>query len=175
MLGGVEDLSVDVRVIAATNKDLPEMVRQGRFREDLYYRLNVIPIILPPLRCRMEDLPGLAERLFERIARESRRPDIVLSGEALRALSLYDWPGNIRELENALRHAAASTDQPEVRPDCLPEPVRRAAGGLAAGHPASPGPQRSKGVVDVDVLAAALAEPPRSEGLPSHEWPGHVD
>ncbi|MHC4715709.1 MAG: sigma 54-interacting transcriptional regulator, partial [Planctomycetota bacterium] len=123
MLGGVEDLSVDVRIIAATNRDMPEMVRRETFREDLYYRLNVIPIVLPPLRRRGEDLPALAERLFERVSREAKKADVVLSGEALRVLSLHDWPGNVRELENALRHAVAFTDQPEVRPDCLPEPV----------------------------------------------------
>ncbi len=175
MLGGVEDLSVDVRVIAATNKDLPEMIRQGRFREDLYYRLNVIPIMLPPLRSRLEDLPGLAERLLERIARESRKPDIVLSSEAMRALSLHDWPGNIRELENALRHAAAFADRSEVLPDCLPEPVRASSAGLYPARPASPNQAEARRVVDIGALKAVLAEASGSEQLPSHAWPGHID
>jgi len=171
MLGGVEDLSVDVRVIAATNRDLPDMVRQERFREDLYYRLNVIPITLPPLRRRAEDLPALAERLFERIARQAKKPDAVLSGEALRVLSLHHWPGNVRELENALRHALAFSDEADILADCLPESVRRAAAGAGAvPEPAGPG-----SVVDHSALKAALAAVPRPESLATHDWPGHVD
>lgn len=105
-VGGTQPVPVDVRVIAATNRDLDEEIRRGRFRSDLYYRLNVISLHLPPLRERSEDIPLLAEAFLKRISGD--RPDEAqtLSQEALDAIMVYDWPGNVRELENALEHAA---------------------------------------------------------------------
>ncbi|MBK9167359.1 MAG: sigma-54-dependent Fis family transcriptional regulator [Bryobacterales bacterium] len=107
-VGGTQEVSVDARVIAATNRDLAEEVRQGRFRDDLYYRLNVIEIRLPPLRERREDIPLLAEHFVERIARELGKDIGGVSEDALKALMDYDWPGNVRELENAVERAVVS-------------------------------------------------------------------
>jgi two-component system response regulator HydG len=108
-VGGTEPIPVDVRVIAATNRDLEDDIRRGRFRSDLYYRLNVISMHLPPLRERREDIPLLAEAFLRRVAEERSEPEKVLSQEALDAVMVYDWPGNVRELENALEHAAILT------------------------------------------------------------------
>ena len=96
---------MDVRVVAATNRNLVEEVRQGRFRRDLFYRLNVFPITLPPLRDRREDLPALVHHLCDRLGRRLGRPITRITGGTLPALERYDWPGNIRELENVLQQA----------------------------------------------------------------------
>jgi DNA-binding NtrC family response regulator len=104
-LGGTAEIRVDVRVVAATNKNLAEEVREGRFRDDLYYRLNVIEINIPPLRNRREDIPLLSDHLIERIAHEVGKNIDDISESALRVLLDYDWPGNVRELENALERA----------------------------------------------------------------------
>jgi len=104
-VGGNEEIDVDARIIAATNKNLPEEVQQGRFREDLYYRLNVIEIGLPPLRERREDIPLLAEHFVQRISSQLGKDISGISGEALTLLIAHDWPGNIRELENAIERA----------------------------------------------------------------------
>ena len=104
-LGGTAEIRVDVRVVAATNKNLAEEVREGRFRDDLYYRLNVIEIHIPPLRNRREDIPLLADHLIERISHEVGKDSRDISEGALRLLLDYDWPGNVRELENALERA----------------------------------------------------------------------
>ena len=104
-LGSVRTVRVDVRVVAATNRNLVEEVRQGRFRRDLFYRLNVFPITLPPLRDRREDLPALVHHLCDRLGRRLGRPITRIAGGTLPALERYDWPGNIRELENVLQQA----------------------------------------------------------------------
>jgi len=104
-VGGNEEVEVDVRIIAATNKNLAEEVQQGRFREDLYYRLNVIEICLPPLRERREDIPLLAEHFVQRICSELGKDVGSISGPALNLLIAYDWPGNVRELENVIERA----------------------------------------------------------------------
>ena len=104
-VGGNEEVRVDVRVIAATNKDLTDEVKQGRFRDDLYYRLNVIEIHIPPLRERREDIPLLAEHFVERIAHELGKEVDGISENGLKVLMDYDWPGNVRELENAIERA----------------------------------------------------------------------
>ena len=104
-LGGTTEITVDVRVVAATHKNLAEEVRERRFRDDLYYRLNVIEINIPPLRNRREDIPLLANHLMERIAHEVRKDIGDISEGALKVLLDHDWPGNVRELENALERA----------------------------------------------------------------------
>jgi DNA-binding NtrC family response regulator len=104
-VGGTQEVEVDVRVIAATNKNLAEEVQQGRFREDLYYRLNVIEIQLPPLRERREDIPLLAEHFVQRISSELGKDVAGISADALKVLIGYDWPGNVRELENVIERA----------------------------------------------------------------------
>jgi two-component system, NtrC family, response regulator PilR len=120
-VGGHEELSADIRIIAATNRDLARMVADGTFREDLYYRVNVIPVALPPLRERREDLPVLARHFVQRFAREMRRPGAELTAEALDALQRHAWPGNIRELENVLERAVALETTSAVTLASLPD------------------------------------------------------
>ena len=104
-LGSIKQRSVDARVLCATNKDLPQEVKAGRFREDLYFRLNVLEVIAPPLRERIEDLPALISSILERLCRKNKKEARGVSGEFLAALSAYAWPGNVRELENVLERA----------------------------------------------------------------------
>ncbi len=123
-VGGLEELSADIRVIAATNQDLTRAVAENRFREDLYYRINVIPIALPPLRERREDIPLLAKHFLEKFTEQMGKPVTGISQEALGLLASYDWPGNIRELENVMERAIALEATPTVLPDSLPPAVR---------------------------------------------------
>jgi DNA-binding NtrC family response regulator len=111
---------VDVRIIAATNIDLRQAVRDGRFREDLFYRLNVISVDLPPLRTRREDIPLLANHFLEFYANENDLPARKLSADALRALVDYDWPGNVRELENSIERGVVLSSGPVIGSDLLP-------------------------------------------------------
>jgi two-component system response regulator HydG len=122
-VGGTEPIPVDVRVIAATNRDLDEEIRRGSFRSDLYYRLNVISLFLPPLRERRDDILLLADAFLERIAKEREIEVKRLTNEAVEALLAYDWPGNVRELENALEHAAVLSPGDELDPSVLPARV----------------------------------------------------
>jgi len=117
-VGGSKTLAVDVRIIAATNRNLEEEVEAGEFREDLYYRLNVMPIYMPPLRSRLEDLPELAQFLNARISKRQSRP-LQVSDCAIRLLMQYDWPGNIRELENCLERAAVMADDGCIDRDAI--------------------------------------------------------
>jgi len=125
-LGGTETLKADVRILAATNVDLTRLVQEGRFREDLFYRLNVITLRLPALRERKEDIPLLAAHFFEKYCRENGRPPRRYSPDALRLLMDYDWPGNVRELENAVERAVVLSTAEEVGTDLLPDPILRA-------------------------------------------------
>jgi DNA-binding NtrC family response regulator len=182
-LGGVRDIRVDVRVIAATNRDLDAMVREGSFREDLYYRLKVIPVTLPPLRERPEDIVPLVDYLLERAAPRGGAPRTFAPGLAAR-LADYPWPGNIRELDNALRHASAMAAGDEVTAADFPSPVRDC---LGAGGPARepavvpPGddqaaPAGAGPVIDAEALRAAIrSTDPLSEAMVEHpeEVPAH--
>ena len=109
-VGSTTRKKIDVRIISATNRDLPQAVRQGRFREDLYYRLNVIHIPVPPLRERLEDIPALVDFYLKKLAAEKRRPSLSISEEAMRFLKRRDWPGNVRELINALEYAVVTCE-----------------------------------------------------------------
>ncbi len=120
-LGGVQEIQVDVRIIAATNIDLRQLVREGRFREDLFYRLNVITIELPPLRQRREDIPLLVQFFLKKYAEENDRPARRVTPEALRPLMSYSWPGNVRELENVIERAVVLSSGPEITIDLLPD------------------------------------------------------
>ncbi len=122
-VGGTEPIPVDVRVVAATNRDLDEEIRKGRFRSDLYYRLNVIALHLPPLRERREDIPILADAFLQNIAKERSEPTKRLDPDALDTVLSYDWPGNVRELENALEHAAISSRATDISRATLPERI----------------------------------------------------
>jgi len=124
-VGGVESLSVDVRILAATNVNLWEEVQAGRFREDLYYRLNVITIEMPPLRDRREDIPLLAMHFLKSFAEENGRPVTSFTREAMDVLSGYSWPGNVRELENAIERAVVLSTGKAVDVDALPPALRR--------------------------------------------------
>lgn len=119
-VGGTEPVPVDVRVIAATNRDLDEAIRDGSFRTDLYYRLNVITLHLPPLRERREDIPLLCNWFLQRLAEQKGQTPKRLSREALQVLLAYDWPGNVRELENALEHAVILTQGETIEKEALP-------------------------------------------------------
>src|SRR5271157_4275638 len=119
-LGGVQEIQVDVRIIAATNIDLRQAVREGRFREDLYYRLNVISIEMPPLRARREDIPLLAAHFLKRFSEENELPLRSLAPDAIRALLDYDWPGNVRELENVIERGVVLSSGPVISSDLLP-------------------------------------------------------
>jgi two-component system response regulator PilR (NtrC family) len=122
-LGSNEETSVDVRVIAATNKDLEKEIAEGRFREDLFYRLNVIPIHLPPLRERSEDIPLLARAFLDRYSKSMGKKIEGIEPEALRRLEVYEWPGNVRELENTIERAVALETSKRVAVENLPERV----------------------------------------------------
>jgi DNA-binding NtrC family response regulator len=119
-LGGVQEIQVDVRIIAATNVNLQEAVRDGRFREDLFYRLNVISLELPPLRSRREDIPLLATHFLKFYAEENGTEDRSLSPEAMRIIMDYEWPGNVRELENAMERGVVLSTSRTISPDLLP-------------------------------------------------------
>ncbi len=122
-LGGVTDIWVDVRVVAATNRDLEAAVEDGRFRDDLYYRLKVVPIHIPPLRERPEDTAPLAFYFVEKLARELKREPPALSAATLEILEAYSWPGNARELYNVLERAIILEDTEEIRPEHLPAEI----------------------------------------------------
>ncbi|HOR27200.1 MAG TPA: sigma-54 dependent transcriptional regulator [Candidatus Sumerlaeota bacterium] len=151
-VGGSQEMRSDVRIIAATNHDLRDMVNAKMFREDLYYRLNVLPITIPPLRDRREDLEELTTNLLARIARNRGARPCRLSDGARRALLAHDWPGNVRELENALERATAFCENFTVMPEDLPAArfsptfagiLHRHARGLAPRDP-GPGPPRRR-------------------------------
>ena len=124
-LGGMEVIRVDVRIIAATNVDLRRMVEDGRFREDLYYRLNVISIQLPPLRDRKADIPSLVQHFLQKYGEENHKEGMELAPEALDLLIDYDWPGNVRELENVIERATVLTTGPRIGTDLIPDHVRK--------------------------------------------------
>jgi two-component system response regulator PilR (NtrC family) len=146
-LGGTEEVQADIRVIAATNQDLQKMVAEGRFREDLYYRINVIQMHLPPLRERGKDVLLLADHFLEKYSEGIEKPVRSISHEAQELLSAYAWPGNVRELENAIERAVALEETPVVLPESLPAQVRaeRSKPGAANGSV----PQSSNGLPDL--------------------------
>ncbi len=122
-VGGFKTIKVDVRLITATNKDLPQMVKKGQFREDLYYRINVVPILLPPLRDRKEDIPLLVSHFIKKFSEENQKQLKGISKEALELLMNYEWPGNVRELENLIERVIALTQNEYIQPDELPIPI----------------------------------------------------
>ena len=123
-IGGGEPIRVDVRVLAASNKALEELIAQGRFREDLFYRLNVIPIEVPPLRRRQEDIPLLVDHFLKTFSAEYGKRPKVLSGEAMAYFMGYDWPGNVRELKNMVERLVIMTAADVIAPESLPPPLK---------------------------------------------------
>jgi DNA-binding NtrC family response regulator len=159
-VGGTKTFSVDARVILATNEDLAKAVRDGRFRQDLYYRVNVINIELPPLRERISDIPLLARHFLERISREAGKKVDSFSDDAIVALQGYHWPGNVRELQNVIERAVLLGRKPIVGMDDLPPSVVN-AGPVAVGR------------ADNCSLKLALESPERRiilDALEAHDW-----
>ncbi len=167
MVGGEKPIRVDVRVISATNRDLRSMVREGRFREDLFYRLSVVPIDLPPLRARREDIPLIAMAALARIAEETVAEQKRISDDAMDLVLAYSWPGNVRELIHALQFAALRATGPTILPQHLPPEMRSVlpAPALASppptgSHPrsGSPGRPGRRPKLTAEAVARALAE-----------------
>jgi two-component system response regulator AtoC len=123
-LGGTKLLKVNTRIIAATNRNLEEAVKQGDFREDLYYRLNVVPVHLPPLRERRDDIPLLVERFLSEFTARHRRDPKELSLDAMQLLRLYAWPGNIRQLRNLMERLVVTVKDSMIEPEHLPEEIQ---------------------------------------------------
>ena len=123
-IGGTQSIKVDVRIIAATNKNVEDLVRQGQFREDLYYRINVITLFLPALRDRAQDIPLLAKHVLAKRNEEDKRPSQEFSKEALELLMKYSWPGNVRELENVVEQAIVWSQGNVILPEHLPAVCR---------------------------------------------------
>jgi two-component system, NtrC family, response regulator HydG len=128
----VSAIKVDVRIIAATHRDLPAMVKRGEFRQDLFYRLHVACLRVPPLRDRRDDIPDLAEQALRELAEVYGEPVKSLSDDARHALSAHDWPGNVRELFNAIEHAVVFSSGEQIQVDDLPESMRPSPIALAA-------------------------------------------
>jgi DNA-binding NtrC family response regulator len=151
-VGGSTSIKVDVRLVAATNRDLAKMVSEGKFREDLYFRLSVVPITLPPLRARKEDLPLLVQSFLKTLSSENGKPLRELSAEAMQAVLRHDWPGNVRELRTAMEHGVVMANGPKITLRDLPAALRSNGNGVAV---VSAGP-------------APRAQPPGEEGLNLH-------
>ncbi len=134
-IGGTATIRVNIRLITATNKDLEKEVREGRFREDLYYRLNVIPLFLPPLRERREDIPVLVNHFLQKISQEHKKPVRYISDEAMEYMMNYAWPGNVRELQNAIERAVVMCPTDTLTPNLLPIPGSKASPALAGFKP----------------------------------------
>ena len=135
-VGGLEELQADIRIIAATNQDLARAIAEGRFREDLYYRINVIPIALPPLRERREDIPLIAEHFLVKYNEQMEKAITGIAHESMELLVRHDWPGNIRELENVLERAVALEASPTILPESLPAAIRGDVARASATPPA---------------------------------------
>ncbi|MEM7147331.1 MAG: sigma-54 dependent transcriptional regulator [Verrucomicrobiota bacterium] len=159
-VGGNESVSVDVRVVAATNKNLEDLVAAGEFREDLYYRLNVVKVVMPPLRERREDIVLLAQAFLKEFAEENGKPFRELSAEAMQALVRYDWPGNVRELRTAIEHGVVMSKGPKITLRHLPEAVRtgEGSGGLRAsgGGRSAGGSSLNLESAEQDIIERAL-------------------
>ncbi len=158
-VGSNKTLTADVRLVTATNKDLAALVREGRFREDLYFRLRVVVITVPALRERREDIPLLAEAFLKEYAAENNKKPLELSPEAMKVLLDYGWPGNVRELRTALEHAVVLCRGERIVPRDLPPTVRGEAAGLEAAPPAAL-PARSLSVKEAEkqLIMRALKE-----------------
>jgi two-component system, NtrC family, nitrogen regulation response regulator NtrX len=156
-VGGTETLKVDVRVLAATNKNLPEEIAHGRFRQDLYYRLNVLPITVPPLRDRPTDIPLLCRYYLSSFARQYGKPGKEFSRDALAALLRYPWPGNVRELKNLMEWVLIMVPAPEVRAADLPIQQDQGAGAQGALLPATGPLKEAREAFEREFIRKALA------------------
>jgi len=169
-VGGTDPRETDIRLIAATNKNLKKMVETGVFREDLFYRLYVVPIFLPPLRERKMDLPVLARHFLRRFAGRDHKPEARLSERALKCLLAYNWPGNIRELENTLERALISNETGELQTEDLPESIQKFA---ADGAPPTPDSLDDLKKVKKELREKATEEVEKEfllRALSTHNW-----
>ncbi len=179
-VGSKKPTKVDFRLISATNKDMIELVKEGKFREDLYYRLNVFPIWVPPLRERIEDVPDLANHFLARFAAEEGKRVVGLSSDAARLLSAYSWPGNVRQLENAVFRAVVLSDGPELTVNEFPQ-IAAHVEGFKAELPAAPSQLQKQPAYTGPALLGAEATVPRtvevksgSLGIPAIDTEGDI-
>ena len=158
-VGGTETITVDVRIIAATNADLEARVAAGAFRSDLYYRLKIVTIEVPPLRERPEDIPLLAHRFFEMFKTENERPQLTLSPEVIQALTTARWEGNVRELRNLMESLVvlADADAAEITLEHLPETFRSAAPPVGVA-PVAPGTARRMEDIEKEAILRTLQQ-----------------
>jgi DNA-binding NtrC family response regulator len=154
-VGGNKPIQADVRLVAATNRDLAKMVAEGKFREDLYFRLNVVQLHLPPLRDRSEDIPLLAEHFLRDAARENEKPARELTPDAMKCLLAYSWPGNVRELRAAIDHGVVMANGPKITLRDLPAAIREASPAGASGR--GPLPLNLE-ETEISLMRRALAE-----------------
>jgi two-component system response regulator AtoC len=162
-VGGTKDITVSVRIISATNQDLSLLMEQGRFREDLFFRINVIPIVLPPLRERREDIPLLVEHFLELNAGKTQKPITGLSREAMEIFYRYDWPGNVRELINVIDYAFVLCNEGVIQPDHLPSTLTGKRHAPARPRrQVTPGPQRISREELLNTLQAARGKKTRA-------------
>ena len=160
-MGSEKTIKVNVRVISATNKDIAKEMAEGRFREDLFYRLSVIPLLVPPLRERRNDIPALAEHFLQRVAEDAGRQGLAFSADAMSFMVSYSWPGNVRELQNWIQFALIKCKEKVIRIEHLP-PValgtfngaQSGAGRKAGSQPMAKGQQR----LDRELVERAIRE-----------------
>jgi transcriptional regulator with GAF, ATPase, and Fis domain len=164
-VGGQRSIEVDVRVVAATNRDLAEMVKRGTFREDLYYRLSVIQVEVPPLRARLDDVPLLAEHFLQRFRTQAARRIVGFSPEALAAMTRYAWPGNVRELRNAIERAVVLGDRELIVPEDLP-PQLLAPAQPSRARPSPPTPPLGSSAISAPAVAPPPARLPTIDPAP---------
>ncbi|MBI2902030.1 MAG: sigma-54-dependent Fis family transcriptional regulator [Candidatus Methylomirabilis oxyfera] len=167
-VGGTEDVEVDVRVIAATNKDLAKAIADGGFREDLFYRLNVIPIHVPPLRERREDIPLLAHSLLTQFSLRQRKGPASISQEAMEALMQYAWPGNVRELENVIERAVALETTDQLTSEILPVQIR--TGDDGGGRPGGVTVALPPGGIELEATVSNLEKDLMLQALERSGW-----
>ena len=171
-VGAKRPVKVDVRIMSATNRDLAELTREGRFREDLYYRLNVFPVFIPPLRERREDVPALAQYFIGRFAAEENKPITGFTPEGLELLSSYSWPGNVRQLENTIFRAVVLCDDSMLGVEDFPQ-IASAMGVSVRERVPEPG-QRATGDVTPAVRGAAPAQPRSPYAIGATDASGHL-
>jgi DNA-binding NtrC family response regulator len=140
-VGGNTPIRVDVRLIAATNKDLAKLVAENKFRDDLFFRLSVVPITLPPLRHRKEDIPLLVRAFLKSFAEENHKPVLELTSEAMQSILRYDWPGNVRELRTAIEHGVVMATGPKITLRDLPAAVRQGGASTSSSGSRLAGPK----------------------------------
>jgi DNA-binding NtrC family response regulator len=173
-LGGTQKITTDVRIIAASNEDLETLVKQGRFREDLYYRLKVIQLELPPLRERRDDMLAIAQAFLKRRCAEQGKPLKTLSSETIKLFQRYPWPGNVRELQNVLEQIVLLSDEDIVAPASLPEDfLKRATGSTRHGRQSIQALARQ--IVAMEGYSETNPLMPQLEALLAHEMVEHIE